>query len=219
MLEDVFLWRKYLGFMAGSLFLSKKSKTDFHFTRKVDWQECVFQTAGDLWFAPVLNQFTFCSQKPFQPHILPHTQKSLGRTLSPMPLPMPGGDASACTAWLTLATIQQSWITPCRFICQHEKLGKNILQEVSGAAEPLFGSNAVKRTFPELSRPAAMQRMRASAVGTCLSSCDISSPPRCTQPSGGHSDLWPPGGKSASRYIYIVCLSCVPQPWIWVQFL
>lgn len=153
-LQDVFLCRKHLGFMIGSLFIFEKSKGDLHFAKKC-WLTRVFSKQLKTGFVPVSNQFNSWSQKLLQPHIPPHAQQPLGRAPSLTVLPSPGGDASAGTTWLPPTTVQESWITPCRPICQHKQLEKNVSWEVSGAGEPLFGTNPVKTTVPELRRSAA----------------------------------------------------------------
>lgn len=130
----------------------------------------------------------------------------------------PRGDASACTAQLPPETIQESRISPCRPICRHDWLEKMFPGKCLGQGNLPLSLTLFRQPF--LSWGGLLK-----ADHVCFWSRNtafvlwFSSPQHYTQPSGGHSDLSSPWGKSVSPFVYIVCLSCVPQPWVWMQFL
>lgn len=148
MLKDVFLCRKHMSFMIGSLFLSGKSKGDLHFARKSWLTRMCFPNSWRFGVCSSVEpvQFPFTKtvaasspprrtpSNPSAVHRPPHHSHTWRRCIS------------FCTVRLPPATIQESWITPCRLISQHEWQDKNVPWEVSGAEEPLFVTNPVKTT-------------------------------------------------------------------------
>lgn len=120
--------------MVGSLFLSKKSKGDLHFAIKSWLTRMFLQNSWRFEVFPLLN--------PVQ---CPITRTVAVSYSSPHPpictVPL--------TPSLTMSVTSNWWGEPNYPIYPQEWLEKNILWEVSGAGEPLFGTNPVKATIPE----------------------------------------------------------------------